>query len=223
MIEPRDVQTLAALLTVLANVAVVLMVGLALGARLSDRVAGAYWDVRGQVQPLALWAAWAVGLAATLGSLYFSEVANYLPCTLCWYQRIAMYPMAVILLVAAVGRDWRVRRYVLPVVAIGASVSVYHWLVERFPSLDSGVCSATLPCTLIWFEKLGFMTLAYMALSGFALIATLVVWARPVDDVLGDEERDEERDEPELADTGPDPTDDRPAALSASRGREEHR
>ncbi|MBK9180893.1 MAG: disulfide bond formation protein B [Acidimicrobiales bacterium] len=181
-------------------------------------MAGVYWDVREQVQPFALWAAWAVGLTATLGSLYFSEVANYAPCTLCWYQRIAMYPMAVILLVAAIGRDWRVRRYVLPVVAIGAAVSVYHWLIERFPSLDSGVCSATLPCTLIWFEKLGFVTLAYMALSGFALIAVLVVWARPVDDVFG-----EELDELELTEADPDPTDDRPAALSAPRGPEEHR
>jgi disulfide bond formation protein DsbB len=132
------------------------------------------------VQPIALWWAWIVALVTTLGSLYFSEVANFLPCNLCWYQRIAMYPLAVILLVAAIRRDHGVRWYVGPLAAIGAVTSTYHYLVEWYPSLESGgVCSTTTPCTVPWFRELGFVTLAFMALCGFAAILVLVVPPSP--------------------------------------------
>jgi disulfide bond formation protein DsbB len=110
-----------------------------------------------------------------LGSLYFAEVANFVPCQLCWFQRIAMYPLAVILLVGALRRDWGVRWYAVPVAAIGAAISTYHVLLEQFPSLESSnVCSAAVPCNFVWFEELGFVTLPYMALSAFALILVLL-------------------------------------------------
>jgi disulfide bond formation protein DsbB len=110
------------------------------------------------------------------GSLYFSEVADYVPCTLCWYQRIAMYPLAVVLLVAALRRDRAVRWYVGPIAAIGALISTYHYLVEWFPSLEGeGVCAVSVPCTTPWFRQFGFVTLSFMALCGFAAILVLIV------------------------------------------------
>jgi hypothetical protein len=114
-----------------------------------------------------------IAAVSMAGSLYFSEVANYLPCTLCWYQRIAMYSLAIILTIAAVRRDTLIRRYSLPLAGIGVVISGYHYLLERFPQLDTGACNTTIPCEYVWFEKFGFVTLPFMALVGFIAIFAL--------------------------------------------------
>jgi disulfide bond formation protein DsbB len=130
------------------------------------------------VEPLALWLAFIVALAATSGSLYFSEVAHFTPCVLCWYQRIAMYPMVAILGIAAFRGDAGVARYALPLAAIGAVISAWHIGVERLPGLPSGACSLDVPCSLIYVEVLGFVTIPTMALGGFLSIITLLLLAR---------------------------------------------
>jgi disulfide bond formation protein DsbB len=133
------------------------------------------------VSDVALWIAFLVAGIAMAGSLYFSEVADFIPCRLCWFQRIAMYPLAVILLVAAIRRDREVWRYAVPIAAIGACVSMYHYLIEWNPDLEVGdACAATGPsCTDVWFREFGFVTLAFMALCGFvAVIVLTVVGAR---------------------------------------------
>jgi len=163
-----------ALLAVAAQVAVVAVLGALLTGRLDA--------LRAAVGEHALSLAALVGVVATVGSLWLSEGAHFRPCTLCWYQRIAMYPMAVVLPIAAWRRDVLVRRYVLPIVAIGAVVSVYHLILERFPSLESGSCDPNNPCSLIWVERFGYLTIPGMALSGFVLIAALVLLATPEGD-----------------------------------------
>jgi disulfide bond formation protein DsbB len=120
----------------------------------------------------------AITSTAMLGSLYFSEIADFVPCTLCWYQRIAMYPLAILTTIAAVRKD-DLRVYVTVLASIGAVISTYHWLLERFPSIDAGVCSTAVPCDLVWFEKFGFITLPFMALTGFlAVLAVMTLPAR---------------------------------------------
>jgi len=115
---------------------------------------------------------------AMLGSLYFSEIANYIPCRFCWFQRIAMYPIAMIGLVSFIRRDAGARLYVLPIAAIGACISAWHYLIEWRPALDTGSCAATGPsCTDIWFRSFGFLTLAGMALIGF--LTLIIVNAIP--------------------------------------------
>jgi disulfide bond formation protein DsbB len=89
-----------------------------------------------------------------------------------------MYPLAIVLLVAALVRDGRIWRYVVPVAGIGAAFSLYHYLVEWFPEADSGVCSSQFPCTFVWFRRFGFVSLPFMALSGFLLIISLVTLRR---------------------------------------------
>jgi disulfide bond formation protein DsbB len=127
----------------------------------------------GQEIPLAF----VVAAVATLGSLYLSEVANFIPCRLCWYQRIAMYPLPILLGIAWWKRDAGVRRYALPLAVIGMAISTYHILVERFPSLEgSGVCEVANPCSVRWVERFGFVTIPTMALAGFALISGLLVY-----------------------------------------------
>ncbi|MDJ0770369.1 MAG: disulfide bond formation protein B [Ilumatobacter sp.] len=116
----------------------------------------------------------AVAGVSTLGSLYFSEVADYVPCRLCWYQRIAMYPIAVVAVVALIRRDGNARFYVAPMALVGAGISGYHYLIERGVLRDTESCGLFGPaCADVWFEEFGFVTLAFMALAGF--VAILVV------------------------------------------------
>jgi disulfide bond formation protein DsbB len=174
MIGVSTVSLFYALLAVVATAAVIGLLGLAVAARRSS-TAGRWLDsVRSSLGSSALLAGFVVAVLATLGSLYFSEVAHFEPCRLCWYQRIAMYPLVVILGIAAWRRDVRVRRYAVPVAVIGALIATYHYALERLPWLDSGVCSATTPCTIVWFREFGFISLPYLALSAFLLIAALL-------------------------------------------------
>jgi disulfide bond formation protein DsbB len=136
--------------------------------------------VRSLIAPAALWLAFAVALTATLGSLYFSEIARFTPCVLCWYQRIAMYPLVVVLGVAAVRGDLRVRRYAAPIAVIGALISLWHIGVERLPGMPQGACSVGVPCDLILIERFGFITIPVMALVGFLAVLTLLyAYPRP--------------------------------------------
>lgn len=119
----------------------------------------------------------AITAVSTLGSLYFSEVAHFVPCTLCWYQRIAMYPLAILTVTAAVRKE-DLSVYVRVIASIGLVISGYHWLLERFPSIDAGVCSAAIPCELVWFEKFGFITLPFMAFTGFSAVLAVTTMPR---------------------------------------------
>jgi disulfide bond formation protein DsbB len=128
--------------------------------------------------------AWLVATVCMSGSLYFSQVAGFEPCRLCWFQRACMYPLVVVLAVAIVrrrhpgSRGWA-EWLALGLASVGAVIAAYHVLVERFPELESSACDPARPCSLVWFERLGFVTLPYMALSGFVVIITLLVSSRP--------------------------------------------
>lgn len=126
----------------------------------------------------ALWLAALVAVTSMAGSLFFSEEAGFVPCLLCWYQRIAMYPLAILLPIAAVRADDAIRPYAATLAGIGAGISSYHVLLERIPGLPSGSCSVDAPCTLIYVERFGFITIPVMALVGFLSILTLLLVTR---------------------------------------------
>jgi disulfide bond formation protein DsbB len=121
-----------------------------------------------------LWLAWVVALVATVGSLVYSEVIHFVPCRLCWFQRIAMYPLAVVLLVGAIRREASVRFYGLPLAAIGLVISVWHYLIQLYPSLEGGACDPTNPCSARYVETFGFISIPFMAGIGFIVILTLL-------------------------------------------------
>jgi disulfide bond formation protein DsbB len=138
--------------------------------------------VRGRVpdwfrDEVALPLATAIATVATVGSLWMSEVAGYPPCTLCWYQRIAIYPLVIVTGVAAWRRDHQVWRTVVPLAAIGSAVSIWHLAVERNPALG-GACDPTAPCSVLWVEEFGFLTLPAMALSAAVAVGVLSLAAR---------------------------------------------
>ena len=121
----------------------------------------------------AIWLAWIVALAATVGSLIYSEVIHYEPCRLCWFQRIAMYPMAVVLLVGAIRREYQVKYYALPLSVAGLGVSIYHYLMQVFPSLEGGSCGVV-SCSARLVEIFGFISIPFMAGAGFMVITVLL-------------------------------------------------
>ena len=170
-VNQRAMQLFFTLLALIALAGAVLLV---LG-RLLGRRAGPLAELRAAVAPAALPLAALVAVTSTLGSLYFSEIADLVPCQLCWYQRIAMYSTAVILVVATIRRDWAVRPYALTLSVIGAAISAYHYLIEWFPNIESdGVCSIEVPCTFVWFRRLGFVSIPFMALCGFLAVIALL-------------------------------------------------
>lgn len=120
-------------------------------------------------------AIFAVG--ATIASLYFSERAGFVPCEFCWYQRIAMYPLAVILSLAALRRDLAIRPYAMTIAGSGLLLALYHMQLQWFPD-QSSTCDPTNPCSGRWVEALGFMTIPQMAGLSFAAILGLLAMAR---------------------------------------------
>ena len=124
--------------------------------------------------------AWLVAAIAMGASLWFSDVAGFPPCKLCWYQRIAMYPLVVVLGIRALrpggSRDLRLAGLVL--VAAGLVVNAWHVAIEAFPSLDSGACNATVPCTVRWVEGLGTFTIPRLATVAFVLVGLAIVLDR---------------------------------------------
>ncbi len=127
------------------------------------------------------WLAFGVAALATAGSLGFSEVIGYEPCELCWYQRIAMYPMVVIFGVDLMRSGARTRRYALPLAAVGLVISIYHYVLQVFPAAGAGVCGTGVSCSARYVEEFGFVSIPFMAGVSFALIiAILLTLGRPV-------------------------------------------
>jgi len=129
------------------------------------------------LRPSVLWLAWIVAAVTTLGSLYYSLVAHFEPCELCWYQRICMYPLSVVLLIAAWRRDFGIWRYAGPPVVVGIVIAVYHSQLQAFPKQQS-FCALANPCTVRYVWELGFVSLPLMDLAAFLFIATMLLIAR---------------------------------------------
>lgn len=187
-----SVQTFSFLFAVLALLALAGVLAAAVGSalRLLPSLAGALDDLRADIGRAALPLAWLVATVATLGSLYFSEIAEFTPCTLCWYQRICMYPLVVVLGIATFRRDRSVRFYVLPIAVIGATIAAYHaWIQAYPPESGTAFCTVDVPCTDRYVWELGFVSIPFMALAGFLAIITAMLLARPADTEAGDEER----------------------------------
>jgi disulfide bond formation protein DsbB len=172
--------TFFALLTVAANVATLTLWVLAATSRVSDGAHERWLAIRALFGDIGVPVAAFVASVAMAGSLYLSEGAHLVPCKLCWYQRSAMYPLAVILVVGAIRRDWTVRPYALTLALVGPLISIYHYLIERFPSLEvGGSCDPSNPCTLTLIWKFHYISIPFMALSAFALVATVLLVASP--------------------------------------------
>jgi disulfide bond formation protein DsbB len=115
--------------------------------------------------------AWVTALIAMLGSLYFSEIRQFEPCALCWYQRILMYPLVVILAIGIIRKDSNAAIYSTVLAGIGFCISAYHYSVQKLPVQEGTVLGCgTVPCTGEYINWLGFITIPFLAGTAFLMI-----------------------------------------------------
>jgi disulfide bond formation protein DsbB len=184
-------QTLHDIAAVLAIIAAVGVVAMILARLIASVPTVRFLDTlyRLQLPLLAL-----VAVTATLGSLTFSEHFGWNPCRFCWYQRTMMFPLAVILLIAAIRKDRAIKWYATALATIGILISGYHILIERGVIGESAECKATAPCAIpykisfgsrdeLTLGPVGFpsITLAVMAFCGFAAILALLLLPEPLE------------------------------------------
>jgi disulfide bond formation protein DsbB len=115
-------------------------------------------------------------IVAMLGSLYFSEIRHFPPCVLCWYQRICMYPLVVIIFVGILRMDKKNYLYVLPLSIIGWCISLYHNLLY-YKILPEALapCRAGISCTTKFFAWFGFITIPLLSFIAFTVIITCML------------------------------------------------
>ena len=128
---------------------------------------------------LLIFSAWLIAAVSTLGSLFFSEVMELIPCVLCWYQRIFLFPLAIILLIGLFPLDKKVVNYALPLAIIGLLLTVYHCLLF-FGVIPENLqpCSQGVSCTDDNMELFGFLPIPLLALIAFLMIIILLLKAR---------------------------------------------
>jgi disulfide bond formation protein DsbB len=140
-----------------------------------DSTAGYLFD---DVRRNAVWFAFPVALVTTLGSLYLSQIAHFVPCPLCWYQRICMYPLFVALLVGGLRRDREVWAYVLPPALVGAVIAIYHTQLQAFPKQAHFCTIGADSCLTRWVWEFGFVSIPFMSLAAFTFIITMMLVVR---------------------------------------------
>lgn len=128
-----------------------------------------------------LYMAWIIALIATSGSLYMSEILLWEPCKLCWLQRICMYPLVVILGIAAYKNDAGVIRYALPLPIIGGSISIFHYMEQKIPGFaELTPCKVGIPCNYDYLDIPGmsWVTIPLLALIAFVSITVILIMVR---------------------------------------------
>lgn len=129
------------------------------------------------IQHHLIYLAWIQVLIATIGSLFFSEVVNFVPCELCWYQRILMYPLVLVLTIGILLRDQNIRHYALPFSILGLGIAAYHNLLY-YGVIPTGwhVCTGGVPCETRWIQWFGFVGIPFLSLTAFAIVTLSLLW-----------------------------------------------
>jgi disulfide bond formation protein DsbB len=121
--------------------------------------------------------AFIVALTATAGSLFYSGYAGFIPCSLCWFQRIFMYPEVIILGLAWFKKDKNIIDYSLVLSAIGLIISIYHNYIV-FSGLHSTICTISEPCSINYVLEFGYITIPMMAMTAFLLMILLLIFKK---------------------------------------------
>ena len=121
---------------------------------------------------LYLYLAWIQSIVATLGSLYYSEIQHFIPCTLCWYQRILMYPLLILFAIAILRKDVKVYFYALPMSIIGTGIAFYHILLQKGLLPEAfAPCTIGASCAVKYTGYFGFITIPVMSFTAFLVIS----------------------------------------------------
>jgi len=120
-------------------------------------------------------------IAATLGSLYYSEIKQYTPCLLCWYQRILMYPLVILIAVGIMRRDKKLDLYILPMSILGGLIALYHTLLQKGILPEAiAPCTIGASCITKHVGYFGFITIPFMSLTAFVVITICMVVYRKI-------------------------------------------
>jgi len=179
--QPLPVRILIAL-TIVAQVALAGLILFGLLALVWPRARRAFASLRRALidHGVGFWIAWIMAVVATAGSLYFSEVLGWVPCQLCWFQRIAMYPLVVVLLVAALRRERSGAWYALVFPLVGMWISIRHIYIEVNPAAESAACRiGGGGCATRWIDALGYLTIPGMSLTAFLAIGAILLLVAP--------------------------------------------
>jgi disulfide bond formation protein DsbB len=175
----QDIVIALSVLGVVGQVVVVL--GLLVGVLALAGVRGPLDAVRNLLWGYELWGAFVVAAIATGGSLFYSQVAGYIPCEFCWFQRVLMYPLSILTLLVAARGDNRAARYLVSLPVVGAGTSIYHILIERNVIKEPKLCSLSAPggCGTNWIagHSFGYLTIPELALTAFLLLIGFLVLA----------------------------------------------
>lgn len=123
-----------------------------------------------------LFVGWFIAFASTLGSLFFSYVMEFAPCVLCWYQRICLFPLVIILARGLFPFDRGVVKYALPLAAMGWLLAAYHSLLyAKLIPADMQPCGKGISCTEEYIELFGFLSIPFLALIGFTVLVSILI------------------------------------------------
>ena len=123
-----------------------------------------------------LFVCWLLAAVSTTGSIFFSHVMEFAPCVLCWYQRIFLFPLVIILAIGLFPLDRRAVRYALPLAMAGWLTALYHNLLYS-DILPKSIqpCSEGVSCTEEYIDLFGFLTIPMLSLLGFSTIIALLI------------------------------------------------
>jgi disulfide bond formation protein DsbB len=174
----QDVVIILSVLGVVGQVLVAL--GIVVGVLALAGVRGPLNAIRNLLWGYELWGAFVVAAVATGGSLFYSQVAHFVPCEFCWFQRLLMYPLSILTLLIAVRGDNRAARYLIPLPVVGAGTSIYHMLIERGVIVEPKACLLSGDgCSTNWIfnHSFGYLTIPTLALTAFLLLIGFLVLA----------------------------------------------
>ncbi len=123
--------------------------------------------------------AFLVSLVATFGSLFFSEIMNFIPCSLCWYQRIFMYPLVFLFAINLLFPDDKIFKYSFPLVFIGLIISIYHnLLMFKIIPEKLSPCISGVPCSVDYINWFSFITIPLLSFFSYTTIFILLIMYR---------------------------------------------
>lgn len=140
--------------------------------------------IREQIERYGLTAAFIVSIVSVSGSLFYSEYAQYNPCLLCWFQRIAIFPQVFLLLVATIRRDAKALFYVLPISLVGLLIGVYHFSVQMLATYTAHDAASLVPCETVgmtpscveyYVIKFGYITIPMMSITALLAMSLGVI------------------------------------------------
>jgi disulfide bond formation protein DsbB len=171
-----------AILALVADALVLLTIIFLVASRTSPGLRERWGRFRDIVSPFAVQAAWIVAVLATFGSLFLQYVEHFDPCDFCWFQRICMYPLSLLLGIAAFRGNIEVaKRYFIGLSSVGAVIAIYHYQLEHVPH-ELSVCGGVVPCNVAVINVFGFISVPFLSMAAFLLITTLLLVARGRDD-----------------------------------------